>query len=298
VNSVDRLRRSLLYVPGDRPEMLAKAATRGADAVILNLEDAVSPGLKEQARNAVANTLLTTDFGPKERIVRINSLDSNLGFLDLLALVPLAPDAVLLSKVSSAEHVRYAAWMIERLECIHSLPTGTVRIMCMIETAPGVLAVSEIAAAHQRVAAVLFGAADFCADVNCEPSADQRPLVYATSRLILAARSARVAAIDAPHMKPGDPEGLQQSAQMARELGFDGKAAIHPAQIPVIHSVFSPRPEDVRFARSVVDALAATTSQETTHGAVLLDGYLVEAPHLLRARRTLETARRLGMDDL
>jgi citrate lyase subunit beta / citryl-CoA lyase len=277
--------------------MLAKAPTRGADAVILNLEDAVSPGLKEEARKTVADTLLTTDFGSAERIVRINSLDSNLGFSDLLALVPLAPDAVLLSKVSSAEHVRYAAWLIERLESFHSLPTGTVRIMCMIETAPGVLAVSEIAAANLRVTALLFGAADFCADVNCEPTADQRPLLYATSRIVLAARTARVTAIDAPHMKLGDPEGLQQSVRMSRELGFDGKAAIHPAQIPVIHSEFSPTPENVRWARSVVDALSATTSQETTRGAVLLDGYLVEAPHLLRARRTLETARQLGIGD-
>jgi len=278
--------------------MLAKAGTRGADAVILNLEDAVSPSLKEQARNAVANALLTADFGSTERIVRINSLDSNLGFLDLLALVPLAPDAVLLSKVPSAEQVQYAAWMIERLESIHSLPTGTVGIMCMIETAPGVLAALEIARAHQRVTALVFGAADFCADLDCEPTADQRPLLYATSRLILAARSARVAAIDAPHMKLGDPEGLQQSARMSRELGFDGKAVIHPAQIPPIHSVFSPSPEAVRWARSVVDALSAPTSQVTTPGAGLLNGYLVEAPHLLRARRTLETARRLGIGDL
>jgi citrate lyase subunit beta/citryl-CoA lyase len=272
--------------------MVAKAGCRGADGVILNLEDAVAPKMKERARKAVADALVFTDFGNTERIVRINPLDSDFGFSDLLAIAPRAPDAILLSKVTSGEEVRTAAWMLERLESLHALPLGRIQVMCMVETAAGVLAAPEIAHAHPRVAALIFGAADFCAEVDCAPAADQRPLLYASSRLILAARSARVAAIDAPHMKFGDPDGLEQSVRLSRDLGFDGKSAIHPVQIPVINSRFSPDPEQVRWAQSVVNALSASNKV----GAALLNGDLIEAPHLSRARKILEIARRVGIE--
>jgi citrate lyase beta subunit len=277
--------------------MLAKAATRGADCVILNLEDAVAPGLKEQARTAVAGVLASADFGSTERIVRINSLDSDLGFFDLLAIAPLAPDAILLSKVTSAEQVRIASWMIERLEGTHALPKGTIRVMCMIETAAGITSAQQIAQADPRVAALVFGAADFCADVGCSPAADRGPLLYAIGRLVLAARTARVAAIDAPYMTLGDASGLEHSVRASRDLGFDGKSAIHPAQIPVIHSCFSPSPEEVRWAKSVVEALSGADDEQAAPGAALLNGNLIEAPHLLRAQRTLGYARRAGIEE-
>jgi citrate lyase subunit beta/citryl-CoA lyase len=168
----------------------------------------------------------------------------------------------------------------------------------MIETAAGVLVAPDIAHAHPRVAALIFGAADFCAEVDCKPASDQRQLLYATSRLILAARSARVAAIDAPHMKLNDPDGLEQSVRMSRELGFDGKSAIHPSQIPFVNSLFSPSLEEVRWAKSVLDALSAPNGHEIDQGATVLNGDLIEAPHLLRAKRILETARRIGIGGL
>jgi citrate lyase subunit beta/citryl-CoA lyase len=278
--------------------MLAKAASRGADGVILNLEDAVAMRRKEQARNAVAEALISADFGSTERIVRINSLDSDLGFSDLLAIVPRDPDAILLSKVTSVEQVRTAAWMIERLESTHKLAVGRIRIMFMIETAAGALAAPDIAHAHPRVTALIFGAADFCAEVGCKPAADQWSLLYASSRLILAARSAQVVAIDAPYMKLDDPVGLEQNVRRARELGFDGKSAIHPAQVAVINSCFSPDLAEVRWARSVVAALSASNGQEIDQGASVLNGELVEAPHLLRAQRILETAKQMDIGGL
>jgi citrate lyase subunit beta / citryl-CoA lyase len=277
--------------------MLAKAATRGADGVILNLEDAVASGSKEHARSAVASILSSADFGRTERIVRINSLDSDLGFFDLLAIGPLAPDAILLSKVTSPEQVRIAAWMLERLESSHALPVGNIRVMCMLETAAGILAAPQIAQAHPRITALIFGAADFCTEIGCLPDMDQGPLLYAISRLILAARNACVAAIDAPYMTVGDAEGLEKNVRRSRHLGFDGKSAIHPAQIPVIHACFSPSLEELSWAKSVVSALSAVGSQQTAPGAALLNGSLIEAPHLLRAQRTLELARRAGIEE-
>jgi citrate lyase beta subunit len=277
--------------------MLAKAATRGADGVILNLEDAVAPGSKVRARCAVAGVLTSSDFGCVERIVRINSLDSDLGFADLLAIAPLAPDAILLSKVNSTEQVRIAAWMIERIESSNAVPVGTIQIMCMIETAAGIQSAPEIALAHPRVTALVFGTADLCAEVGCSPGAVQGPLAYSSSRLILSARIAHVAAIDAPHMQLGDEEGLRRSVRESRDLGFDGKSAIHPAQIPVIHTAFSPTAEEVRWAESVMEALAATNGEQVIRGAALLDGSLIEAPHLLRARKTLESAQHARIEE-
>jgi citrate lyase subunit beta/citryl-CoA lyase len=277
--------------------MLAKAGTRGADGVILNLEDAVAPARKERARREVAAILATGVFGAAERIVRINPLDTDSGFADLLEIAPHAPDAILLSKVASADQVSCAAWAIERLESIHELSMGGIRIMCMIETAAGVLSAPEIAHAHPRVSALLFGAADFSADVNCEITDDDRALLFAASQVVLAARSARIAAVDAPHMRLGDTDGLELSVRRSRQLGFEGKSAIHPVQIPTIHSAFAPSREQIGWARSVASALSDSVEAEGANGVAILDGQLVEAPHLLRARTILEAARRMGVEE-
>jgi citrate lyase subunit beta/citryl-CoA lyase len=282
----------MLYVPGDRATMLAKSAGRGADGLILNLEDAVAPANREVARQTVARGLQTLDFRAAELIVRINALDSDDGYRDLLAVIPCVPHAILLPKVRSAEEVRFAAWTIERLAGIHGLPPGGTRIMCMIESAAGVLAAAEIAAAHPRVAALIFGANDLAADLYCAPDPAGLPLRHAANRMLLAARAAGVDAIDTPHMQLGDLDGLARSSQTARDLGFDGKSAIHPEQVGPINAAFSPAAEQVAWARRVLALLPDGDANRL--GAVLLDGQLIEAPHLARARRILAVAERLG----
>jgi len=288
------LRRSLLYVPGDRMVMLVKAADRGADGLILNLEDAVAPASKELARQTVTRALQTLDFGPAEVIVRINPLDTADGYRDLLALIPAGPHVILLPKVGSAEAVRFAAWTIGRLEEIHGLPAGRIALMAMIESAAGVLAAAEIAACHPLVAALIFGANDLATELECAAYPAGRPLLHAASQLILAAAAAAagVDAIDSPHMKLGDPEGLAASSRLARELGFDGKTAIHPEQIAAINAAFSPSAEQVAWARRVVELLHGDDA--TPLGAALLDGQLIEAPHLARARRVLAVGEKVG----
>ena len=172
--------------------------------------------------------------------MRINPPDTDAGYRDLLAVAPLAPAAILLPKVSSAEEVRFVAWTLERLEEIHNLPAGQIQIMCMIESAAGVLNAAEIAACNRRVVALIFGATDFSMEVGCTITEDGRSLLAAASRIILAARAAGIDTIDTPHMKLDDAEGLARSSQLARELGFDGKSAIHPAQVGPINAAFSP----------------------------------------------------------
>jgi citrate lyase subunit beta / citryl-CoA lyase len=282
------LRRSLLYVPGDKEAMLAKAPSRGADSVILNLEDAVAPANKETARQAVAHALQSLDFGRAETIVRINPPDTDTGYRDLLAAVPLAPRAILLPKISSAEEVRFVAWTIDRLEAFHGLPAGQIRLMCMIESAAGVLNAQAIAACHPRVTALIFGATDFSMEVGCTFTEDGRSLLAATSHIILAARAAGVDAIDTPYMKLDDAEGLARSSRLARELGFDGKSAIHPAQVAALNAAFSPTAEQINWARRVL--ALAPDGDITRLGAAVLDGQLIEAPHLRRAERILAVA--------
>ncbi len=292
MNTTMTLRRSLLYVPGDKEAMLAKAAGRGADGVILNLEDAVAPANKDLARQAVARLLQSLDFGRAEAIVRINPPDAEFGYRDLLAVVPQRPHAILLPKVSSVEEVRFVAWTIERLEGFHGLPAGQIKVMCMIESAAGVLNAVAIAACHPRVAALVFGATDFSLEVGCAITEEDRALLPAASHIILAARAAGIDAVDTPFMKLDDPAGLARSSRKARELGFDGKSAIHPAQIAPINAAFSPSAEQVAWARRVL--ALAPDGDETRLGAAVLDGQLIEIPHLIRARHILAVAERLA----
>jgi citrate lyase subunit beta/citryl-CoA lyase len=164
--------------------------------------------------------------------------------------------------------------------------------MCMIESAAGVLNAVEIASCHRRVAALIFGAADYSMEVGCTITEDGRSLLAAASRIILAARAAGIAAIDTPYMKLDDPDGLARSSRLARELGFDGKSAIHPAQVGSINAAFSPTAEQVAWARRVV--ALAPDGDITGLGAAVLDGQLIEAPHLKRAERILAIAARLA----
>ncbi|MCX7669488.1 MAG: CoA ester lyase [Anaerolineae bacterium] len=279
-----RLRRSMLYVPGDREAMIAKAPQRGADSLILNLEDAVAPANKELARATVVDALSKNDFGRVEVVVRINAPATATGYRDLLAVAPAAPDAILLPKVGATDEVRFVSWTLARLEELHGLPAGRIKLMCMIESAAGVRAAYEIAACDARVTALIFGATDYSVEIGCATTDGHPALLYAQNRIVLACRAAGIAAIDTPHMNIQDDEGLIRAAHLAAELGFDGKSAIHPAQIGPIHDAFTPTAEQVAWAERV---LALAGGDETQWGAAVLDGQLIEAPHLVRARRIL-----------
>jgi len=280
----------MLYVPGDREAMIARAGQRGADSLILNLEDAVAPANKELARETVVRALRSHDFGHAEVVVRINPADTALGYRDLLAVTPARPAAILLPKVGSVETVRHVAWTLARLEEMHGLPPGQIGLMCMIESAAGVAAAVEIAACHERVLALLFGATDYSVEIGCTRTADSPGLLHAQCQIVLACRAAGIAAIDTPHMDLEDTADLIRSAQRAAALGFDGKSAIHPNQIGPIHVAFAPTPEQIAWAERVL-ALAAA-AEGAGLGAAVLDGQLIEAPHLTQARRILAAAGR------
>ena len=272
------LRRSILFLPADRPERFAKALASGADAVCVDLEDAVRPEAKDSAREVALGVTLKQPRRGVEVILRINDLSGDIGGRDLEAVctADLAPDAVMLPKVVSVEEVRRAASLLERWH-------PDLKLIPLVETASGLAAIEALAAASTRVSAIMFGGMDLSVELKCEPEWD--PLLYARSRVVHAAALAGIGTIDVPFMDVSDPEGLAREAGAVRRLGFTGKAAIHPSQVPVIQQAFSPSEADLERARKVMEA-----SERSGGAAVLSDGKLIDRPVVEAARRTLALA--------
>jgi citrate lyase subunit beta/citryl-CoA lyase len=275
-----RLRRSLLYVPASSEAMLRKAPSRGADAIIVDLEDGVLPDAKAAARGQAERLWVELDLGSAEVLLRVNAPGTPWHEDDLVAAERLRPAGVVLPK---SENVEAVAGVAVRLE-------GTP-LFLMVETARGVLEAPALARAPQ-VAALLFGAADFRASVRAPREPDESELLLARSSLVLAARAAGVEAFDTPFFEYRDEAGLERSARRARALGFDGKTCIHPAQVATVNRVFAPTAEEAARARRIVEALEAAARDGRAVATV--DGEMVEALHAAEARRTLDRARLAG----
>jgi citrate lyase subunit beta / citryl-CoA lyase len=278
-----RLRRSVLFVPGANPRALEKARALPADGLIFDLEDAVAPDGKDNARAGVAAALTAGGYAPRELILRVNPLETRWGHADLTAAATLPLDAVLLPKVESAERVRLA---INLLDAFGAPPE--LAVWCMIETPLGVLAAAEIAAASPRLGALILGTSDLTNDLHAQEARDRRPLLTALGLVLLAARAHRRAVLDGVHLDLDDAEGFAASCRQGMELGFDGKTLIHPTQIGPANAAFAPSAEDVARARHLIAVYAEATA--TGKGAVRIDGRLVEALHVEEARRTLALA--------
>lgn len=287
-----RLRRSLLFVPGSSPERIAKAAASPADGVILDLEDAVAPGQKSQAREWVVAALRRVDFGGRERVVRVNPLDSAFGPADLRAVVPLGPDALLLPKTSTPEDLARVDAVVAELEREAGLAPGAVRFHLLVETVSGVLNATELARGSARNAALLFGAGDLARETRARLVPGRTSELYAASRVLFAARAAGLDAIDTPCFELQSPAGLEAHTRFAVDLGFDGKAVIHPSQIETVNRLFTPSAEAVREASLILAAYE--TAQAAGAGALALEGRFVDAVHVVMARETLDRARRAG----
>ena len=289
----DRIRRSYLFVPGARPDRFAKALAAGADAVIIDLEDAVPPAGKDAARAAVCAFLrdrTTTDPAAPDVFVRTNSLRSRTGLLDLLALTDLdagqnvpsrAPWAgLLLPKVDGAADVRLAAALLDE----RNLPGA---LGALIESAEGLENVMEIAASSPRLSFLMFGGADLSAELRV-PLAWE-PLLQARSRVVHAAARHGLDALDMPWIALDDEDGHARELALSVLHGFTARAAIHPKQIAAIHAAFTPPPAAVAQAERVLAAFEAAGG-----GVCTLDGKLVERPLVLGSRRVLALARRAG----
>ena len=287
------MRRSMLFLPGNNPNMLINGNCLGADSVIFDLEDAVSPDEKDAARILVRNTMRYMDFRGCEIIVRINSIDTPYWQRDIDAILPYTPGLILLPKTGSAADVLAADAYISQTEEKLGIKTGTVGLMPLIETALGVENAFAIASASSRVKALFLGAEDLTADLQCKRTKEGREIEYARTRLVMAARAAGVDVYDTPFTDVNDDEGIETDAALAKSLGFSGKASISPRHVDVINRVFSPTLPEIDYAYEVMEAIALAKKQGK--GAIALRGKMIDAPIVTRAQRTIAMAEALGL---
>lgn len=283
-----RPRRSMLYIPGNNPAMLVNGGVFGADALLLDLEDAVSVREKDAARHLVRSVIRTVNFGSTEVTVRINGRGTPFFEDDLVAIVPVKPDAIRLPKTECAEDVRELDRMLSELEGRAGVKPGSIEVMPMIETAVGVENAFEIAKASVRVVAITIGGQDLTADMGIQKTRGGNELWYARTRIVMAAKAAGVDALDTVFADVNDEAGLIDETRMVRELGFDGKAVINPRQIVPVHRVFAPAAKEVEQAARIVNAMKEAESRGL--GVVSLDGRMIDAPVVRRAQKILELA--------
>ena len=282
------MRRSMLFLPGNNPNMIVGGGYLGADSIILDLEDAVSPDDKDAARKLVRNALRSVSFGKCEVIVRINALDTPYWEQDVETIVPLCPDLIMPTKVSGAEYIRQLDEKLASVEAAHGLPIGKTRLLPLLETALGIENAFAIASASKRIAALFLGAEDLSADLRCPRTKEGAEIAYARGRIVCAARAAGVEVYDAPFTDVEDLEGLRADARLAKGLGFTGKAVISPRHVDTVNEVFSPSPAEIAHAKEVFAAIEEAKRQGK--GAISLHGKMIDAPIVQRARLVLEAA--------
>ncbi|CAB3929578.1 HpcH/HpaI aldolase/citrate lyase family protein [Achromobacter insolitus] len=278
-----RPRRSVLYMPGANARALDKARSLDADALILDLEDAVAPDAKAQAREQVADALRTGGYGRRECIVRINALDTPWGLQDVQAIARCGADAVLLPKVQSAGQLAALVQALDAAGAPADLP-----LWAMAETPLGFLRLDAIAGGHPRLAAIVVGTSDLVKDLHARHTPSREETLLARSMAVMAARAHGLAVLDGVHLDLHDDAGLEAACKQGRDQGFDGKTLIHPKQIAVANAAFAPTKEELATARKRLDAWRA--AQAAGQGVAVVDGALVENLHALDAERVLALA--------
>ena len=283
-----RLRRSMMFVPGNNPGMIKDAGIFGADCIMFDLEDSVAMTEKDAARFLVYNALTTLDYGKTEIVVRINDLSSGLGVEDLEAIVRAQPDVIRLPKTENAQDVIDCEKEIERIEREAGIPVGTTGMMAAIETAGGVLNAYEIAHSSKRLIGIALGAEDYVTDLMTTRSDDGTELFFARGMILNAARSAGIDALDTVYSDVNNEEGFIREATLIKKMGFSGKSIINPRQIAPLHEIFMPREKDLIKARAVM--VAIREANERGSGVASLNGKMIDRPVVLRARYLLELA--------
>ena len=275
--------RSALYVPAANTRAMEKAASLPVDAVIFDLEDAVAPDAKASARDALANALGAQAYGSRMRIVRVNAAGTPWHEDDLAAVSRMAPDAVLLPKANAGADLDALAGRLGN-------GSETPALWAMIETPAGVLSVPSIAEAAAKAGGggLVMGTNDLAKELGARHVPDRAPMLAALGMAVLAARAHGLACLDGVHNALRDEDGLRAECGQGRDMGFDGKTLIHPAQVAVANEVFSPDPEEVDRARREIEAFEA--AQAEGRGVAVFDGRMVEALHVETARATLARA--------
>ncbi|MCH8038032.1 MAG: CoA ester lyase [Proteobacteria bacterium] len=278
-----RPRRSMLYMPGSNARALEKGRTLAADALILDLEDAVAPDAKELARQQIVEAVQAGGYGGREIIVRINPLASPWGPDDLAAMAASGADAILLPKVESAAMVHDL-----EMQMVAAGAPESMGIMCMMETPLAMLHAEAVAGASKRISCLVMGTADLVKELQASHTGARLPVLTSLGLCLLAARAFGLAILDGVHLDLADDAGFAEACVQGLELGFDGKTLIHPKTIAVANEAFAPSVEDVAWSRRIIAAHAEAAAEGK--GVVVVDGKLVEALHVEGARRLVALA--------
>ncbi|WP_142849613.1 CoA ester lyase [Telmatospirillum sp. J64-1] len=284
--NIARPRRSVLYMPGSNPRALEKAKTLAADGLIFDLEDAVAPDSKPEARRQVREALAGGGYGRREILVRVNGLGTPWGYDDIVAAATSGAHGLLLPKVESADMIRQAEAILDAAGA-----PGDMAIWAMMETPRGILRAEEIALASPRMGGFVMGTSDLAKELHCAHTRDRLPMITSLGMCLLAARAHGLAAIDGVHLDLSDDEGFEYSCRQGLELGFDGKTLIHPKTIDKANEVFSPSEKEIEWSRRIIAAHAEARAQG--QGVVVVDGKLIENLHVENARRLVALAEQI-----
>lgn len=286
-----KLRRSMMFVPGNNPGMLQNAGIYGADSLIFDLEDSVAITEKDSARELVFQAIRTVRY-PAEIAIRINHIRTPFGRLDLAKILAAQPDLIRLPMTESAAEIQTVDEIITEAEARHGFPAGGIRMMAAVETAKGLLKAYEIASASPRMVALAIGGEDFVADLHTSRSKQGRELFVARSEIVLAARAAGINAIDTVFSDVNDTEGFILETTAIKEMGFDGKSVVNPRQIQLVHDIFTPTGKEIDHANRVLAAYAEAMAKKS--GVISLNGKMIDLPIVARAERTLAYAQAVG----
>jgi len=285
----ERLRRTMMFVPGNNPGMIKDAYIYNCDSLMFDLEDSVSVTEKDAARSLVFHALTTIDYGEKEIVVRVNDPRTPVGQADLEAMVRAHAQVIRLPKTETAEDVTYCADLLGRIEQAAGMAEGTVHMMAAIESARGVLNARQIAEASSRLIGIALGAEDYVTDLKTNRSADGIELLFARCMILQAARAAGIAALDTVYSDVNNEDGFRAEVTLIRQLGFDGKSIINPRQIKPVIDIYTPTQKEID------KALAVTAAIEEAHrkgsGVISLNGKMIDKPVVTRAERVLALAR-------
>lgn len=288
------LKRTSLYVSGTNPVNMIQAGFYHEDCMVFDMEDSVPASEKDAARLLIYHMIREHRPKGKYIIIRVNGIYSEYIDEDLEAAVRARPDAIRIPKVEYANEVQMIDGKISRIEQEAGIEPGSIELWCNIESYLGVMNAYEIASASGRVAALALGAEDFTASMRAQRTKEGQEIFYARNAVLMACRKAGVEAVDAVFSDINDEEGLRADTQLTKNLGFDGKTVVHPRQIDVVNSFFTPSPKEIKYALRVLEAVEEGKRQKK--GAVTLDGGMIDKPMELRARTTLAQARAAGID--
>lgn len=290
---MERLRRTMMFVPGNNPGMLKDAGIYGADSLMFDLEDAVAITEKDSARFLVYNAIKTNDYGNTEIVVRINGLDSPYGMEDIEAVVRAGADVIRLPKTETKEDILAVEAAVEEVERKIGREIGSTRLMAAIESAEGVVNAYSIASCSKRLIGIALGAEDYVTSLKTYRYPDGMELMGARSQIVIAARAAGIYALDTVYSDVENEEGFRKEVQLIKQLGFDGKSVINPKQIKPVHEIFAPTEKEIKKSMNIVRAARDAAKQGI--GVISLNGKMIDKPIIARAERTLQMAAAVGL---